>query len=214
MGNPADIVDVLAHFTRLENFIGDYESAMRWSAQLFQYREQADSIPFFWGHYIGNRIDTLVKMGAYQEAIEILDGLRSRFPAESIPSFVQTVMRNRRGWAQRELGHLAEAEQDLRESLRVAKNLHSPVWQIVTVLQFGALFGAQGQGDRAVELLSFARENHYTPYTDKQLASHYLEPLQTALPPEAYAAAGARGRALDLDTVVAQLLAAADETTS
>jgi predicted ATPase len=212
MGNPADMVDGLGHFVRLENFIGDYEAAMRWSEQLFQYREQADSIPAFWGHYAGNRIDTLVKMGAYQEAIETLDSLKSRFPADQIPSFVQTIMLNRRGWAQRELGHLAEAERDLRESLRIAEDLHSPGWQIVTVLQFGALFGAQGQAPRAVELLSFVRESHYTPYADKLLASHYLEPLQTALPPEVFAAAIERGRALDLDTVVADLLA--DQTIS
>ncbi len=206
MGNPADIVDALAHFVRLENFAGNYEAAMRWSEELFQYRDQADSIPAFWGHYSGNQVDMFLRMGDYQRAKDALENLASRTRWEGVPKFIQVTARNRRGWARRELGELVEAEQDLRESLRIAAESHSPVWQAMNLIQLGALFGNRGNPQRAVEILSFAHEFRYTIDSDKRLIDRYLEPLKAALPADEFAAAVERGKALDLETVVRQIL--------
>ena len=68
------------------------------------------------------------------------------------------------------------------------------------------MLGAAGQLERAVELATLAHEHKITDHEIKSYAAELLDELQAELGAHAYNAAWQRGRQLDLDTVVQQLL--------
>jgi predicted ATPase/Tfp pilus assembly protein PilF len=206
MGNRVEIIDVLGHLSRTEVYWGNFEAGINWNEQILDYRQEADSIPMFWASYKGNQLDILTRMGDFQAVVQTIEYLKSVFPLEKAPKFGQVVMLNDLGWAQRELGNLVEAERNLRESLQIAAEIHSPPWEMLSIIQLAALTGTKGDTGHAVEWLSFARTNHYTMFSEKSLAEQYLERLQAMLPPDEFAAAIERGKTLMLETVVQQLL--------
>jgi LuxR family maltose regulon positive regulatory protein len=70
------------------------------------------------------------------------------------------------------------------------------------------LFAAEGQLARAVELSAFIlHRTHDMQFNPRGRATHLLEELEAELPPESFAAAVERGKALDLEMTVEALLA-------
>jgi tetratricopeptide (TPR) repeat protein len=106
------------------------------------------------------------------------------------------------------LGAYAEAENQFRTALqsRLAnKHFLGILWNIAGM---AALFGKVGQKERSVELLTLTCEHPTSVVPFKRdIYDRFIVPLQAELPPEAFAAAQTRGRALDLETVAAEILA-------
>ena len=68
------------------------------------------------------------------------------------------------------------------------------------------LYSAQGLYERAIELLALVIEHPHHVQRWRIYATAQLEEMRAKLTPDAFDAAYKRGRTLDLDTVVAELL--------
>ena len=111
-------------------------------------------------------------------------------------------------------GDYSAARERYRQALEVTLD-HRPVGGQLRVLVGMSKLLARERGDpvsveRAVELVSLALR-HFSGYRLLQRAIHKaqrcLDELRSELSPDAFAAAQARGRALDLDATVAELSA-------
>ncbi len=98
-----------------------------------------------------------------------------------------------KAWLQQSMDHFQKAREPNRQYFEA----------LYTVSK---LFGAQGQKQDAVQLLSVMQSQTSNPYIRDRVATSLAE-LQTALPDNIYAAAIERGRSLDLDIVVTEFLA-------
>ena len=102
------------------------------------------------------------------------------------------------------LGQLAEAKDYQRQALRCPVYwVHDRIEAVATLAQISA---AEGDVLRAVELLAFAVAHPATSHRVRQPMARLLAELEAELPAEQFAAAAARGRARELDEVVAELI--------
>jgi hypothetical protein len=116
-----------------------------------------------------------------------------------------------RGCARCGLGHPGEARDDLYRGLPWAK--HAPAANVA--LRYGltgiaAVFLHDGQGESAAELLSLVAHHMGTPpwwIRQEPLTQRLVEETQQVLPAADYAAAWERGKSLDVEAVVNELLA-------
>ena len=94
-----------------------------------------------------------------------------------------------------------------RQSLRLfAETGHIPL--LVSVLiSVARVFQAQGQISHAVEMLACVISHPKTYPSDVLFAEEMLAEVRPLLSPDDFAAAYEQGKSLDLDTVVAELLA-------
>jgi predicted ATPase len=100
-------------------------------------------------------------------------------------------------------GELTEAWRHLYESLRDAMITRAIVAEITVLCAMAALLAAEGQMEPAVERLAFVLYHRATMAHDRKRASRLLAKLETALPPDVFAAAQERGKAWELEAVVA-----------
>ena len=75
------------------------------------------------------------------------------------------------------------------------------------VVGLAQVFTAEEQGERAAELMAFAVTCPATQHSTREQAKKLLDDLETRLPSEIFAAATARGRARQIEDVVAELMA-------
>lgn len=75
-----------------------------------------------------------------------------------------------------------------------------------TLLHFAGLFSAQGENERAAELLAFSLHHPVSWKRSQTEAGQLLAQLQKELPAEAFTAACKRGEALEFEKLVADLL--------
>ena len=102
------------------------------------------------------------------------------------------------------MGERGQAERHLRHALRCPLYyMHDRIEAIATLAQ---VFAAEGDVLRAIELLAFAVAHPATAHRVRQPLARLLAELEAELPAEQFAAAAARGRARELDEVVAQLI--------
>ena len=101
-------------------------------------------------------------------------------------------------------GEREAAREHIRASL---PGLRSKDGVLRGIYGVAALEAVDGQPERAVELAALVQEHRAAEYEFKGYATELLAELEATLPPEVYAAAAARGAALDPDAVVAGLLA-------
>lgn len=101
-------------------------------------------------------------------------------------------------------GEREAAREHIRASL---PGLRSKEGVLRGIYGVAALEAVGGQPERAVELAALVQEHRAAEYEFKGYATELLAELEATLPPEVYAAAAARGAALDPDAVVAGLLA-------
>jgi predicted ATPase/DNA-binding CsgD family transcriptional regulator len=105
-------------------------------------------------------------------------------------------------------GDYQEAQQRYLEGLSDFKSIG--LWRRMPIFLAGIaeLFAAEGQLARAVELSAFIlHRTHDMQFNPRGRATHLLEELEAELPPESFAAAVERGKALDLEMTVEALLA-------
>jgi tetratricopeptide (TPR) repeat protein len=105
------------------------------------------------------------------------------------------------------LGEYAEAEGYFSEALRLA---HIKSMALESVMGIANLIAKRGQKERAVALLSLVLADPRSGSEVMRLADRFLAELQAELSPEVFAAAQERGKTLDLDTVIADLLCGAE----
>jgi predicted ATPase/DNA-binding CsgD family transcriptional regulator len=107
------------------------------------------------------------------------------------------------GLCEVKLGHVDAARQHL---LHCLSTLESKYLISHAIYGLAALAAAEGQPVRAVELAALVHYHRITRHPFKVYAEELLADLEATLPPDVHAAAVARGKALDLDAVVAKLL--------
>ncbi len=117
-------------------------------------------------------------------------------PWSWMPSFVL-------GQTARAQDALREAWRHLRKSLRDSTNTRAIVAEITVLCAMAALLAAEGQEERAVERLAFVLNHRATMAHDRKRARRLLAMLETELPPDVFAAAQERGKAVELEAVVA-----------
>jgi predicted ATPase/DNA-binding SARP family transcriptional activator len=113
------------------------------------------------------------------------------------------------GYADRGLGQLAQAEGHLRQALQMAAEIESFVGLAFTLPGIALLLADLGQEERAVELYALA--SRYPVVANSRwfedVVGRPVSAIAATLPLDVVAAAEERGRARDLDTTVAELLA-------
>jgi tetratricopeptide (TPR) repeat protein len=110
------------------------------------------------------------------------------------------------------LGNLKEAEKYLLQSLGISKDIGFERDLIRLIFEFAHLFAAQRNHERGVELLALVLKHpaaDHTRWLEGHIKDNIAESLvkfKNQLSPEVYVAAIERGKLLDLDEVVKELL--------
>lgn len=114
------------------------------------------------------------------------------------------------------MGRIAEAERYLVQSLRITSEIGFVRDTINLFYEFARLWSAQDNSEKAAELLAFVIQHPASQRTRmlegriKDSAEHLLATLRDELSHQSYAAALERGQALELHTIVTDLLEGVD----
>jgi len=110
------------------------------------------------------------------------------------------------------LGDLPEARRYHHQALEIATTLELTYQFPNSLVGIAALLAAEGEKERALELLALVIHHHTSwHWTKYHQAAPLIAELEAELPPDVVAAAWERGRARDLETTVDELLAALAE---
>jgi predicted ATPase/DNA-binding SARP family transcriptional activator len=204
----ADLIELVCAFNQMH--LGHYERARAQTmACLARFRETG----YRWGMercccYLAF---AALATGAYdqaqqwlQESIDLCREIRQRGHLGQALALLALVARAS--------GNLPQAKQHLGEALRVAAPVHDYetfLFQMIVVSAMALLLADDGQGERAVELYAMAARYPLVANSRlvEDLAGRQMAAVAAQLPPDAAAAALARGRARDLEAAVADLVA-------
>jgi hypothetical protein len=120
----------------------------------------------------------------------------------------------RRIWIRLGLGDWAGAEHSMREIMDVLRTGQFPSWWIEeTPLAMGFILAEREQLERGLELasLSLNRPQMSRAMANSPLVARHLDAIRSQLTPDAYAAAWERGKSLDLETTIKELIATYDD---
>src|SRR5262249_15273951 len=106
----------------------------------------------------------------------------------------------------RTMKRFGEARRYLNEGLKIAREVQFTDFTLLALSEMALLQADQGQKEQAVELLALCAYHPANPEGEKINATRQLAKLEAELAPEIYAAAAARGRALELDQVLGEFL--------
>lgn len=205
-GNAEAIADSYFHLALVSVGKQDYEQALAYrdKCQAAVTEAGLTNVPVV-AYIIGISGIIAAEMGDFdtattylRQAVEIFDRLGDIWDGSS--------MRNAVGLIEIGRGDLKEARRFLWEGLRQAKNLGAIAWSLHAVGGCGHLIGLQGDPQRGVALLTLAHDHYAAWFLGKRHATRFLDYWKAQLPAETYASAAQRGAALDLDTVIAELL--------
>jgi tetratricopeptide (TPR) repeat protein len=105
------------------------------------------------------------------------------------------------------LGDLPGAKRYHHQALQVAATIRQPFYMPRHLVGIAALLAAEGEKERALELLALFSHHPITWHWMKHYrAAPLIAELEAELPPDVASAAWERGRARDLDATVAELL--------
>jgi predicted ATPase/DNA-binding SARP family transcriptional activator len=105
------------------------------------------------------------------------------------------------------VGDAVGAWKHYRDSVQMAIDHPYPELQLYVLLGPARLWIQEGHVERAVELAALAWHHRASVEETRDRADELLDRLRDKLPPKAYAAAEARGRARDVEATVRELLA-------
>jgi predicted ATPase len=181
-----------------------FEEALRlWRESLVTYMEIGDR----WGmaDVLGDMGEGCNMLGRYAEA------------AEYAEQSLDLKVKRRRGLADWELrvrgvaalgmGDLRAASDDFRQALQSDLVTWYPARALHVLASVAALLAAEGERERALELLALVFHDRRTWQWAKDSAAPLFTTLRAELPANVIAAAEARGRASDLRATVEELLA-------
>jgi tetratricopeptide (TPR) repeat protein len=121
--------------------------------------------------------------------------------------FDSTNTLNGLGHATAALNQFKEAETYYREALRPAHTHGWLTYCLESIYGLAHLIGKNGNPERGIMLIGLVLTQVSNDFEFQRLGHQFLDELRPLLPPEVFAAAQEQGKALDLDTVVAELLA-------
>jgi predicted ATPase/DNA-binding SARP family transcriptional activator len=160
------------------------------------------------GHVAYARREFERAKGHYQRCLEIAEEVGFHYSTQTSTKYLAKVALS--------MGETAEANRHLVHSLRITQEIGF-LRDIVNLLyEFSRLRAAQGNPEQAAELLALVIQHPASLQTRwlegsiKGSAEGLLAKLEGELPAESYLAALERGRALELDKVVAALLESED----
>jgi tetratricopeptide (TPR) repeat protein len=207
MGNPSEIADALQLLGLLASLSGNTDKAPAWLDEAMAVMQSAGvPDPIIMGRDRAFRAVNYLYSQQWQEIKACYGDLLTEFEARGIKwlvlqgNFAMT-------WAELGLGKLAEARNHAVKSLRMAIDLHTLDWASANITGLANILAAEGQLEHAAELLSFAHDYPISQHFMRQWAAESLAKVRQQLPPDVYAAAVERGKSLQFDEVVAQLLA-------
>jgi predicted ATPase len=105
-----------------------------------------------------------------------------------------------------ELHHADKVLHYAREALEIAVAIAAPPLILFAVSNFGAYYGLIGEAARGLELLGLVLAHPAVDDGRRESVDQLIAQFEDSLPPDARAAALARGAALDLESVAAALL--------
>ncbi len=161
------------------------------------------------GHVALARGDYETARVHYMRSLEIADEVGFHYSIQTATKYLSKVALS--------MNKTAEANQFLRRSLRITKEI-GWVRDIINLLyEFSRLRAAEGKLEEAVELLTLVIEHPASQQTRwlegaiRDSAEQFLAVVKADLDPEKFSSAVERGRALDHEEVTALLLTTADE---
>jgi len=113
----------------------------------------------------------------------------------------------RLGFAAAALGRFDEGHAHLRRALELSREMQATSLLLHALSGVGVLLAREGQDQDAAEVLFYSLGHEAMPATYRHVAEPTLDELQAKLDPEELASARQAGAGLELDEVVAKLLA-------
>jgi hypothetical protein len=104
------------------------------------------------------------------------------------------------------LGDLPEARKCFRQALEIYMTVRVVSGVLLTLVGIATLLVAEGEKERALELLALVLHHPLSWQMAKDQAAPLIAKLEAELLPDVVAAAQERGRARNLDATVAELL--------
>jgi len=204
LGDQKGIADSLDHLARDTSGSGEYEEAKRlFQESLGVFKEIGHPFGIAW--VLGNSGEVANVRGEHAEAIQLAQDSLELFKEIGHPFGM--------AWSYRVLGNAACGLGDLGGARKYfGQALETAVivrWTPVTLLALvgvGALLGAEGEREKALELLALGLHHPLSWQWVKDRAAPLIAELEAELPLDVAAAARERGRTHDLGATVAELL--------
>ena len=181
----------------------DYKQAQElWLASLALYREIGN--PRGIADELGDLGEGANVIGEYTQAAQL---------AQESLAVYRKVTNQPYSWGLRVLGNAAcglrdfqEARRCFRQALEQAMTIRWMSHAVLTLVGIATLLAAEGEKERALELLALVLHHPVSWQMAKDRAAPLIAQLEAKLPPDVVAAAQARGRARDLEVTVQELL--------
>jgi tetratricopeptide (TPR) repeat protein len=207
MGNPSEIADSLQLLGLNATLSGNTGKAPTWLDEAMAVMERAGAPdPIILGRDRAFRAVNDLYSQKWQAIKDSYQHVLAEFEARGIKWMVLQASFTL-AWAELGLGNLAAARDHGLKGLQTAVELHTLDWATVCITTLASILAAEGQPERAAELLSFAHDYPISQHFMRQQAAESLSNVRQQLPSDVYAAAVERGRTLQFDDVVTQLLA-------
>jgi predicted ATPase/predicted Ser/Thr protein kinase len=204
-GDQRGVAESLGYLAADACGLREYEEAKRlWQEGLAIYREIGD----LWGaaDVLGNSGELANVLGEYAEAIQLAQeslALSKRLDNQRGIAWCFRVLGN----AVCGLGDFPGARRYFHQALETDISVQGIPFGLLALVAIAALLAAEGEKERALELLALATRHPASLQWTKDRAAPLVTELETELPPDVVAAAQERGRARDLEATAAELLA-------
>ncbi|NDJ53686.1 MAG: hypothetical protein GYB68_11460 [Chloroflexi bacterium] len=144
----------------------------------------------------------------YEEAAQRAEEARQRFERGGAEPRAGALASNLVALVATAQGNLNQAREALAQAFSIIRGMRYPPATLETFIALADLLAAEGQIERAVELLALIESHPMTAEEFRAWVHQRLEGLEDQLDPPAFAAAIERGQALDLEAVLADQVAA------
>jgi tetratricopeptide (TPR) repeat protein len=203
-GNQAGIAHSLEYLAQVFLGLAEYEKARQLYQESLAIHREIGNV---WGvvGVLADLGEAAVAMGEYEEA--------ARLAQQSLALHKKLDDRLGMAWSLRVLGDAACGLGDLEgarkyfcQALETAMTVRWISVILLALVGVGALLAAEGEKERALELLALILRHPLGWRWTKDRAAPLVTELEAELPPDVVAAAQERGRARDLEVSVAELL--------
>jgi hypothetical protein len=141
--------------------------------------------------------------GEHAEARRFLE--QTLVLADGVGPWTQLATLVELGYADSRLDETGHSRERFREALVLADETGFSPWTLSALIGMAHLLAREATGERAVELLALVLKHTATSRLTRDRAHGLLAELERRMQPETFAQAVARGRARELEEVVAQI---------
>jgi predicted ATPase/DNA-binding SARP family transcriptional activator/Tfp pilus assembly protein PilF len=182
----------------------DYEEARRLRQETLDICRQ---IGYRWGiaSALKSLGDVAFRLGEHAQAVRYLEGSLALLEEEG-DRRSQAYTLNSLGTVAQTMGRGQKARQSFQRALRAAMEIREPALALDILMSLARLSAEDGDVMRALELLAFVLHHPASEQQTKDQAEPLRAELGQRISNDALHAAEARGRALELDVLAAQIL--------